>query len=108
MSRLLGDAERAKFGGAAVTVRLIVVECVRFPEVPVIATVAVPVAAVPLAVNVSVLVAVAGLALNDAVTPFGRPEAERLTLLLKLFCGVMVMVLGPFAPWTMLRLLGEA
>ena len=107
MLRLLGVAERAKLGGAAVTVRLIVVVCVKFPEVPVMVTMAVPVEAALLAVKVSVLVAAVGLALNDAVTPLGSPEADRLTLLVKPFCGVTVIVLVPLAPWTMLRLFGE-
>src|SRR5258708_38769815 len=107
MVRMLGVAERAKLGGAAVTVRLIVVVCVKFPEVPVMVTMAVPVEAALLAVKVSVLVAAVGLALNDAVTPLGSPEADKLTLLVKPFCGVTVIVLVPIAPWTMLRLFGE-
>ena len=81
---------------------------VRLPEVPVIVRVTVPVAAVPLAVNVNVLEAVAGLGLNEAVTPLGRPDADKLTLPVKPFCGVTVMVLEPLAPCVMLRLLGDA
>jgi hypothetical protein len=108
MLRLEGDAESAKFGGAAVTVRLIVVARVKFPAVPVIVTVVVPVVAVMLAVSVRVLVVAVVPGLNAAVTPLGKPDAERVTLLLKPFCGVTVMVLVPFVPWTMLRLLGEA
>jgi len=80
---------------------------VRLPDVPVMVTATVPVVAVLLAVSVNVLVAVAGLGLNEAVTPLGRPEADRLTLPLKPFCGVMVMVLALFAPCVMVRLLGE-
>ncbi len=72
-----------------------VVVTVRLPEVPVIITVTVPVAAVVLAVKVSVLLAVAGLGLNAAVTPLGKPDAERVTLPLKPFDGVMVIVLVP-------------
>ena len=49
------------------------------PEVPVTVIVLVPVVAVLLAVNVSTLLDVVGLTPNDAVTPLGRPEAERLT-----------------------------
>jgi hypothetical protein len=78
---------------------LTVVVCVKLPDVPVIVTVTVPVVAVPLAASVSVLVAVAGLGLNDAVTPLGRPDADKLTLSLKPFCGVIVTVLVPLAPW---------
>jgi hypothetical protein len=84
------------------------VVCVRLPEVPVMVTVAVPVVAVLLAVRVKLLLAVAGFGLNDAVTPLGRPEADRLTLPPKPFCAVMVTVLVPFAPCVIVRLLGEA
>ena len=45
--------------------------------------------------------------LIDAVTPLGRPEADKLTVLLKAFSGVTVMVLVLLVPWTTLRLLGE-
>jgi len=108
MPRLVGDAERAKFGGGAVTVRRRDVECLKLPEVPVIVTVAVPVFAVALAVKVNVLVVEEGFGLKAAVTPLGSPEAARLTLLLKPPCGVTVMVLVPFAPWRMLSETGEA
>ena len=78
----------------------------KLPDVPVIVTVAVPVAAVTLAVRVSVLLLVAGLGLNAAVTPLGKPDAERVTLPLKPFDGVMLIVLVPWLPCTMLTLLG--
>ena len=51
------------------------VVCVRLPEVPVTVTVNVPRLALLLAVSVTVLELVAGFGLNDAVTPFGKPEA---------------------------------
>ena len=57
----------------------------RLPEVPVMVTVDVPVAALPLAVSVRLLVVVAEFGLNDAVTPLGRPEADKLTLPVKPF-----------------------
>ena len=104
--RLLGDAERPK-SGPAFTVRATVVVWVRLPEVPVIVTVAIPVAAVLLAVSVKTLVAVAGFVPNDAVTPLGRPEADKLTLPVKPFCGVTMMVLEPFDPCVILRLLDD-
>jgi len=104
----LGEAERVKLCTKAWTVRLMVVELVKLPDVPWIVTVTVPVAAVPLAVKVRVLVAVAGLGLKLAVTPLGRPEAESVTLPLKPSCGVMVMVLVPLLPCVMVRLLGLA
>jgi hypothetical protein len=51
------------------------------PSVPVMVTVDVPVAAVLLAVKVTTLLPVVGLVPKDAVTPLGRPLAERVTLL---------------------------
>ena len=105
--RLLGDAERLKFG-PGFTVRAIVVVCVRPPDVPVIVTLKFPVDAVPLAVSVSVLVLVVLLGLNDGVTPLGRPEADRLTLPLKPLCGLTVIVLVPLAPWVIVMLEGDA
>src|SRR6266851_4463158 len=82
--KLLGDAERAKFGGAC-TVRETVVLFVKLPDEPVTVTVTVPVVAVLLAVSVNVLLLAVLLGSNDAVTPLGRPEADKLTLLLKPF-----------------------
>ena len=70
--------------------------------------VAVPVVAVLLAVSVNVLVFVVLGGLNDAVTPLGKPEADRLTLPLKPFCGVIVMVLMLVAPCVIVRLFGDA
>ena len=80
------------------TVRVRVVVRVRLPDVPVIVTVAGPTVAVLEAVSVSVLVVVALAGLKDAVTPAGRPEAERATDPAKLLSGVTVMVLVPLAP----------
>jgi len=71
-------------------------------------TVIVPVVAVLLAVRVNVLVLVVLLGLNDAVTPPGKPDADKLTLPLKPFCGVTVMVLVPLAPCVIVKLLGDA
>jgi hypothetical protein len=66
--------------GAAFTVRAIVVDAVRLPDVPVMVTVTgPPVVAVPLAVSVSTLVLVAGLVPQAAVTPDGNPVAARVT-----------------------------
>jgi hypothetical protein len=58
--------------------------------------------------SVNVLVVVAGFGLNDAVTPLGRPEADKPTLPLNPFCGVTVIVLVPLVPCVMLRMLGAA
>jgi len=56
------------------------------------------VAAVLPALNVKVLVLAALVGLNAAVTPLGKPDADKLTLALKPFCGVTLMVLVPDAP----------
>src|SRR5882724_2995780 len=105
--KLFGDAEKAKFAGGF-TVREIVGVLVKLPDVPVTVTVTVPVAAVLLAVSVKVLVPAVLLGLNDAVTPLGRPDADKLTLLLKPFCGVTVMALAPVVPCASVKLFGDA
>ena len=107
MFKLAGDADRLKFG-AVVTVSAIVVALVKVPDVPEIVTVAVPVVAVLLAVRVKVLVVVAGFVLNDAVTPLGRPDVDRVTPPLKPFRALTVIVLVPVFPCRMLRLPGDA
>jgi hypothetical protein len=71
-------------------------------------TVTVPVAAVLPAVSVNVLVLAVLLGLKDAVTPPGKPDADKLTLPLKPFCGVTVMVLVPLVPCVIVKLLGDA
>ena len=58
----------------------------------------VPVVAVLPAVSVKLVVAMVGLVPNDAVTPFGRPDAAKVTLPVKPFWGATVMVLEPLAP----------
>jgi hypothetical protein len=75
-----------------------VVVLVKLPEVPVTVTVTEPVVAVLLAVSVKVLLPVVLLGLKDAVTPEGKPEADKLTLPVKPFTGVTEMVLVPLAP----------
>jgi hypothetical protein len=81
---------------------------VKLPDEPVTVTVTVPVVAVLLAVSVKVLLPVVLVGLNDAVTPLGRPDVDKLTLLLKPFCAVTVIVLAPLAPWRTVKLLGDA
>lgn len=71
-------------------------------------TVAVPVVAVELAVSVTTLVDVVGLVPKLAVTPEGKPEAERLTLPVKPPEGVTVIVLLPLLPCVTVKLAGEA
>lgn len=85
MLTVVGDADREKFP-MTVTASVIVVEFVRLPEVPVIVRVALPVVAELVAVRVRTLDVVAGFGLNDAVTPVGRPDADKLTLPPKPFC----------------------
>jgi hypothetical protein len=87
--------------------REIVTVFVKLPEVPVIVTGNVPTAAVPAAVSVRVLVVAVVVGLNDAATPAGKPEADKLTLPLKPNCGVMVMVFVLLAPCVMVMLLKE-
>jgi hypothetical protein len=101
----LGEAERVKLGFA--TVRLNGMLFVKLPDVPVIVTVAVPVAALELTARVSVLLEVAGFGLNAAFTPDGKPEAESVTLPLNPFTGVMVIVLVPLLPGAIIIVFGE-
>src|SRR6266851_2499707 len=67
----------------------------------------VPRVAVLLAVSVNALLLTVLAGLNDAVTPLGRPDADKLTLLLKPFSGATVMVLVPLAPCAIVTLVGE-
>ena len=99
---------RSCVGALELTVRLMVVVCVKLPEAPVTVTVAGPVVAVLLAVSVSVLVLVVLAGLKLAVTPLGSPEAESATVPLKPFILLTVTVLAPLFPCTTVRLLGEA
>src|SRR6266404_944734 len=90
------------------TVREFVVVFVKLPDEPVTVTVTVPVVAMLPADCVNVLVLAVLLGLNDAVTPLGRPDADKLTLPLKPFCGVTVMVLVPVVPRVIVKLFGDA
>ena len=75
------------------TVRAMVVDAVRAPEVPVMVIVAGPAVAVLLAVSVSTLEPVVGLVPNAAVTPAGNPVAARVTALVNPSTGFTVTVL---------------
>ena len=77
------DQTEGKGKMTCVTVKLIVAVLVKPSEEPVIVNATVPVAAVALADSVSELVVVVLTGLNEAVTPLGRPEAERLIVPLK-------------------------
>jgi hypothetical protein len=107
MLRLLGDPERVKLP-TEFTVSAIVVVFVRLPEVPVMVTVVVPIAAAPLAVRVNMLAVLAGFGLNEAVTPFGKPEADKVTFPLNPFRELTVIVLMPLALCVIIKLLGDA
>src|SRR6266404_1998441 len=63
--------------GTDCTVREIVAVFVKLPDTPVTVTVTVPVVAVLLAVSVNVLLLAVLLGLNVAITPLGRPEADK-------------------------------
>jgi hypothetical protein len=91
-----------------VTVTVIVVVFARVPDDPLMFTVTVPVAAVLLAVRDKALVDVVLMGLKDAVTPLGRPDADKLTLPLKPFCGATAIVLVPVAPCGSVRVFGDA
>jgi len=107
--RLEGEAESEKLGVAvAFTVSETEVVCVSVPLMPVMVTLDVPVVAVELAVKVTTLVEVVGFVPKLAVTPEGKPEADKVTLPVKPPEGVTVMVLFPLVPWVTLRLVGEA
>src|SRR4029077_8298890 len=88
--------------GPPVTERASVVVLVKLPEVPVMVTVAGPIVAPLPAARVKVLVLVLEpvvlVGLKEAVTPLGRPEANKLTVPLKPFCGVIVTALVPLVP----------
>ncbi len=105
---LEGAADKVKLG-AGLTVKLRVVVFVSVPEMPVIVTTTVPVAAVLPAVRLSELVVAVVAGLKVAVTPDGKPDADKLTLPVNPFCGVTVMVLGlPVAPCMSVKLAGDA
>jgi hypothetical protein len=106
--REVGDRVTAGPVPVGFTVRLIVVVCVKLPDTPWMVTVTVPVAAEGLAVRVSKLVEVVGFVPNPAVTPLGRPEADKVTLPLNPLIGFTVMVLVPLFPWLMVTLVGFA
>ena len=80
----------------------------RLPDAPVMVIVAAPDVAVSLAVSVNVLVLAVLLGLKDAATPLGVPDADKLTLPMKPFWGVTVIVLAPLAPCAIVKVFGDA
>ena len=107
-----GLEDKEKFFADVFTVRLIAMVWVKLPEVPVTFTSTVPVAAVPLAVNVKVLTDVLAEVVstgpNEAVTPFGKPDAEKVTLPSKPVDVAMVISVVALLPWRTVKLLGLA
>lgn len=104
---LLGDAASLKLG-AAFTVSVIVVVLVRLPELPVMITLTVPAVAVGLAESVNVLLIEALAGLNVAVTPAGRPDADKVMVPLKPPNGAIEIALVVLAPCTRVAVFGEA
>ena len=107
MLKVFGDTPKLKVCDEF-TVREITTVFIRLPEPPVIVTFAVPTGAELVAESVRVLVPVVLVGLKAAVTPLGKPDADRLTLPEKPPWGVTVIVLVPLAPCMKVRLLGEA
>src|SRR6266852_9195892 len=106
---LVPDSE--KLGVATgVTFKLMTAVCVRLSAalVPVIVTLAAPVAAVLEAVNVSVLVPVVEAGLKTAVTPMGRVPTLSATLPLNPPKGVTEMLLVPVPPWATLAFVPDS
>jgi hypothetical protein len=58
-------------------------------------------------VNVTVLVLVVLAGLKTAVTPLGNPLTAKLTLPLKPFCPLTLIVLVPLPPWRTVRLAAD-
>ena len=79
----------------------------RLPDVPVMVMAAVPVEAEPLMVRLMVLVELVEAGLNVALTPAGRLDADKATLLEKPFAGTTVTVTVPLAFCCKVTLLGD-
>ena len=104
MSRVF--AESVKDGRPMVRARVVV--SVRAPDVPVMVMVYFPRAAVALVVSVNVVYwyPLVGFGEKDAVTPLGKPDAERVIFPVNPFWGVTSTGIEPVAPSPRLRLSG--
>jgi hypothetical protein len=98
--------ESAKVGAETVKVRA--VDVVWLPDFPVTVALYCPRLAELLAVKVTVLFPVVGFGEKDAVTPLGRPDAERVTLPVNPFRAVTLTKVVPEVPWPMLVLPAES
>jgi hypothetical protein len=105
-----GVAEREKSagGGATATVRLIEAVWLNAALVPVMVTVATPVAAVLEAASVRTLRVTEEAGAKLAVTPLGRPLAVNDTLPANPPTGVTAIALLPLAPRITVRFAGDA
>ena len=101
-----GLAESVKVGAAMVRAKVVV--SVRVPDVPVMVMVYFPRAAVALVVSVNVVYwyPLVGFGEKDAVTPLGKPDAERVIFPVNPFWGVTSTGIEPVAPSPRLRLSG--
>ena len=109
----VGEAEMVKLGGGrAVTFKLTVIEFVVVPAVPVMVIGYVPVVVPAATVRVRVDVPEPGAAmdagLKPAVTPVGRPDADKAIAELKPFRAVVVIVEVPLLPCNTESEVGEA
>lgn len=89
-------------------VKAMLIVRVRLPEDPVTVIEAVPVVALGLTLKVRTLVAAVGLVPNEAVTPFGIPDALSFTLPVNPPTPVTEIVLVPLLFWTIDRDAGKA
>jgi hypothetical protein len=107
MLKPFGETASAKLG-AGTTVKEMIVVLVKPPEVPLTVTVAFPVGVVLDAVSVKTLLLAALPGLNEAVTPLGKPEADKLTRPPNPPCPAMLTVLVPLAPCAIVKFAGDA
>ena len=91
------EAANEKFAGAA-TVKVMATVALRLPDLPVTVTVVAPTAALALATKLNVLTVVVPAGLNDAVTPLGKPETVRFTVLLNPFAGSTAILAAAVPP----------
>jgi hypothetical protein len=97
---MLGVEGERVIPGATPIVRFNIVVDERLPEAPVMVTVELPGAAEVVAAKVMTLELVVGLVPKLAVTPVGRPVAVSVTLPVKPFTAVRLMVSVALAPWS--------
>jgi len=87
---------------------VIVAVLLRLPELPVTVTVKAPIVAMLVADSVKRLLVDVGFVPKLPLTPPGRPDTLKFTLLLNPFKGLIAMVVELAAPWKSVKLVGEA